>query len=255
MAVRQNRVLIKKTEESGKVPTVNDLLPGELAINVADGKIFALRGTPGLYEVVEFVGIPMDDVSNPPPTSGVSIQGLTLSLPTGTSNEERYPAYGLYDYSHTMFIIRADEIGSGQKIITGLEIEMAGYNPNYTFYNQTIKLAHTSDLEFGSNVNVNLNGINNLANITEVKTNFDWTINSNGYQSINFDTNFEYNGTDSLLIIWENRDGMWGSGFGWAECHFDNTYYDSWYKYQDNTYPNGPGTRDQSYRPNLKLKY
>jgi len=255
MTTRQNRILIKKTEEPGKIPTITDLLPGELAINIADGKLFALRGTSGSYEIVEFTGISLND--NPPISSpsGSTIQGLTWTSPVGTSNIEKYPAYGLYDYSHTMFIIRASEIGTGSKLLNGLEIEVAGYNENYTLYNQTIKLAHTSDLEFGSNVNVNLNGINNLANLTEVKTNFDWTINSNGYQSINFDTNFEYNGTDSLLIIWENRDGMWGSGFGWAECHFDNTYYDSWYKYQDNTYPNGPGTRDQSYRPNFKLKY
>ena len=254
MAVRQNRILIKKTEESGKIPTVDDLLPGELAINIKDGNLFALRGEPGSYDVVEFVGVP---INTTPISDGQSlmIQGLTWSSTVGNSNVERYPAYGLYDYSHTMFIIRADELGSGQKLIEGLEIEMAGYSSNYTFYNQTIKLAHTSDLEFGTNVTANLGNISNLSNLTEVKTNFDWTIGSSGYQSINFDTNFEYNGTDSLLIIWENRDGMWGSGFGWAECHFDNSYYDTWYKYQDNTYPNGTGTRDQSYRPNLKIKY
>ena len=155
-----------------------------------------------------------------------------------------------------MFNIRASEIGSDPKLIHGLEIEMGGYSTPYTYYNQTIKIAHTSDLEFGDNVKTDLTNINNITNLTTVKSGFDWTINSSGYQTIDFDTNFEYNGNDSLLIIWENNDSDWDSGFGYAICHFDNTYVESWYKHQDNSYPSSSyGTKDLSYRPNFKIKY
>ena len=251
METRYNTIILKSSEEPGKVPQVADLTPGELAINIADGKLYTLKLTDGQYEVVQ-IGATVEAGTGDGTTATNNPQVWTSA--EGTSNQERYPAYGYYNYSQTMFIIRADEL-PGVMNITGLEVEVAGYTPGYTYYNQTIKLAHVSDLEFGSNVSASLNGLNGLSNLTEVRTNFDWTINQSGYQSIDFDNHFNYNGTDSLLIIWENRDSNWGSGFGWAECQFDNTYYSSWYKFQDNGYPNGIGTRDQSYRPNFKLKY
>ena len=259
---RYLKFLVKSSEQSGVIPSVNDLLPGELMLNIADGKLFTLKGSFGSYEVIELGGVSdsSSGTTSTGTTSGTTpntptIQNLTWTSPAGTSNEERYPAYGLYDYSHSMFIIRASEIGSGSKLLHGLQIEMAGFTGGYTFANQTIKLAHTSDLEFGDNVKVDLTNINNVTNLTTVKANFDWNIGSSGFQTITFDTNFEYNGSDSLLIIWENRDGNWNSGFGWSECWFDNTYVDSWYKYQDNSYPSGYGTKDLSYRPNFKLNY
>jgi hypothetical protein len=269
---RYLKFLVKSSEQTGVTPSVSDLLPGELMLNIADGKLFTLKGGSGNYEVIE-IGSSISNNPSSGTTSGTtstgttsgttsgatsgatSIQNLTWVSPYGTGNEERYPAYGLYDYSHSMFIIRASEIGSGSKLLHGLQIEMAGYNGGYTYTNQTIKLAHTSDLEFGDNVKVDLTNINNITNLTTVKDNFNWTVGASGFQTIDFDTNFEYNGSDSLLIIWENRDGNWNSGFGWAECWFDNTYVDSWFKYQDNSYPSGYGTKDLSYRPNFKLNY
>lgn len=265
---RYLKFLVKSSEQSGVIPSVNDLLPGELMLNISDGKLFSLKGSSGNYEVIE-IGSSVNTNPSSSTTSGTTstgttsgttpstptIQNLVWSSPEGDSNQERYPAYGYYDYSHSMFIIRASELGSGSKLLHGLEIEVGGYTNGYTYNNQTIKLAHISDLEFGDNVKVDLTNINGVANLTSVKSGFNWTINNSGYQTIDFDTNFEYNGNDSLLIIWENRDSDWGSGFGWAECHFDNTYYDSWFKYQDNSYPTGYGTKDQSYRPNFKLKY
>jgi len=261
-STRELTYLNKVLWNSGDIPSVSDLLPGQLAINVLDGKVYTLKLTDGVYEVISLFnssqstsGTTSGTTSSTPPPSGPSIQNLTWSSPTGTSNGNKYPAYGLYDYSHTMYIIRADELNNTSKILHGLEIELAGYTGGYTYNNQTIKLAHITDNEFGSSVQVNLSGINGLSNLTTVKSSYNLTINSSGYQVIDFDSNFEYNGTDNLLIIWENRDGSYSSGYGWSECYFDNTYYDSWYKYQDNSYPTGYGTRDQSYRPNFKLKY
>jgi hypothetical protein len=253
MKERYNTILLKSSEVAGQIPQVSDLMPGELAINVADGKLYALKLTDGQYEVIELAG-PVTGGGSGSGTSP-SIQNLVWSLVSGDSNIERYPAYGYYDYSHSMFIIRPDELESDPMIIHGLEVEVAGYTAGYTFSNQTIKMAHTTDLEFGDNVKVDLTNINGVTDLTTVKGSFDWTINGSGYQTFDFDTNFEWNGQDSILVIHENHDGSWGSGFGWAECHFDNTYYSSWFAYQDSSYPSGYGTKDQSYRPNFKLKY
>ncbi len=326
---RYLKFLVNSSEQTGLIPSVSDLLPGELMLNIADGKLFTLKGSSGSYEVIEllsgglsvnysttsttthsnnedgvitvdtglsYVGGEYISITYPEDTSNVqiatvteyigdqltfshvsnngnklnfdnwiiditsappapTIQNLVWTSPVGTSNVDYYPSYGFFDYSHSMFIIRASELGYGSKLLHGLEIEVKSYSDGYTYGNQTIKLAHISDLEFGDNVKVDLTNINGVANVTTVKNDFDWTISSSGYQTIDFDSNFEYNGNDSLLIIWENRDGDWDSGFGWAECHFDNTYYDSWYKHEDDAYPTGYGTKDQSYRPNFKLKY
>ena len=187
-------------------------------------------------------------------TGCTSVQSLDVTSNTGTSNILRYPAYGLYDFSHSMFIVQQSEIGSGEKQMESIQIEVGGYTTPHSYNNQTIKLAHTSDVEFGASVQVDLSGIT-YTDLTTVKNSFTWTISTSGWLTITFDDNFCYNGTDNLLVIWENRDGSWQSGYGRSECWFDNTNYLSWFKYQDNSYPTGFGTRDQSYRPNFRFGY
>ena len=187
-------------------------------------------------------------------SSCTPILGLDFTSNAGTSNVNRYPAYGLYDYSHSMFIIQQSEIGAVEKQIENLQIDLAGYSSGYTFTDQTIKLAHVTESEFGTNVQVDLSGLT-VSDLTEVKSSFTLNAHPSGWKTLTFDTNFCYNGTDNLLIIWENRDGSYQSGYGYAECWSDNTNYLSWYKYQDNTYPTGFGTRDLTYRPNFKLGY
>lgn len=260
MKTRYNTILLKSSEEPGKVPLVSDLTPGELAINIADGKLYTLKLTDGQYEVIE-IGSTTTGGNDPgtggtDPATGPTIQNLTWNIGSGTSNIERYPAYGYYNYSHSMFIIRAEELDQNPMLLHGLQVEIAGYTPGYTYNNQTIKIAHTTDNQFGDNVKTDLTNISGVSDLTTVKDSFTWTINDSGWQTIDFDTNFEWNGTDHVLIIWENRDGGWGPGFGWAECEADNTYYSSWFKYQDSGYPTSSyGTKDQTYRPNFKLNY
>jgi len=185
------------------------------------------------------------------------IKNLQWLTAQGTTNVSEYPAYGLFDFSHTMFILKQSELGA-EKQITGLQIHMAGYSPSYTYNNQTIKMAHITDSQFGSSVQItNTNGdvigIGGLKDILPVKT-FNWTVTS-GFNNINFDKNFCYNGSDNLLIIWINKDGNWTSGYGWAECHSTSSQFLSWYKQQDTTYPTGFGTRNSATRPNIKLNY
>ena len=185
--------------------------------------------------------------------SFLSISQLQIGF--GTSNKYTYPAYGLYDYSKSMFIYTQSELGSS-KNITEIEFQIGGYTVPYTYNGQYLQLAHTTDNEFGTNVKVDLTNLNN-SNLTIVKNNFTFTISTNGWTTISFDTPFNYNGIDNLLIIWENWDGSWSSGYGYSESVFDNcscaSDYLSWYKYSDNSFPTGYGTRDKSYRPNIKI--
>jgi len=188
-----------------------------------------------------------------------AVVGTNIQVGTGTSTDNRYPAYGLYDYSHQMFMYTSAQIGSGQKQITGISFNMASYTVPYTFLNQTLKLAHCTDVQFGTsvqilNTNGDISGVNGVTDLTIVKANFTWTINPNGWRTVNFDTNFCYNGTSTLLVIWENRDGSWTTGYGTAQTSVP-TGFQSWYKEQDTTYPTGFGTRNSAKRPNIRLNY
>ena len=191
------------------------------------------------------------------------IQSLTFNANSGTSNLSFAPVYGLYDYGMSMFLIDQSELGSGEKQLTSISFEAAGFTAPYVVNNQRIQLAHTTDTNLTSSINITnggsvatpatFTGVNN-SDLQEVKTPFTWTI-SNGWLTVTFDTTFCYNGVDNLLIGWENRDGTWVSGYGWWESWFDNTNTETWYKYQDTTFPTGFGTTNVSYRPNIRLGY
>ena len=193
---------------------------------------------------------------------GPVIQGLTISTQSGTSNLNKAPAYGLYDYGISMFLINASEFGSGEKLLTSIAYEAGGYS-NYTYNNQRVLVAHTTATDLTTSIQVtnagNLStpatftGVN-FSNLTEVKELFNWTVNS-GWNTIDFDNNFIYDGTSNILIIHENRDGSWQSGYGWWESWFNNSNTETWYKFVDNSFPTGFGTTDVSYRPNMRLGY
>lgn len=172
------------------------------------------------------------------------------TIGNGSSSYNWYPFYGLYDYSHNMFIYNQNDLGSNGKEIFEISFELFGYADNYEFNGITIKLAHTTDDVFASNTSVDLSNIN-YTDLTTCIELYDLTISSNGWVQIPFSSTFYYNGVDNLLVIIENHDGEWDSGFGSAYCEYKNEYV-SWYKYADNFYPNGTGTRDK-YIPNIKF--
>lgn len=185
------------------------------------------------------------------PSGCVPVVGTNLQVGTGTTNIFQYPAYGLFDFSWTSMIWNAAEM-AGTKQITGIEIEIGGYTVPYTYNNQTIKLAHLAPATttFDFNPAIDWSDMP-VSDVTIVKT-FNWTISTNGWLVINFDTPFCYNGTSNLILGWENRDGSWTSGFGYAESTL--ILSKGAYANQDMSYPTGNGN-SLSYRMNIRFKY
>jgi hypothetical protein len=192
------------------------------------------------------------------------IQGLTFSSAAGTSNFSEAPAYGLYDYGMSMFLINQSEFGSGEKQLKSIAFETGG-GSGYVFNNQRVRLAHTTATNLTTSIQIltgadvsnpaTFTGVNN-SDLMTVKDIFNWTIGSSGWQTpLTFDENFCYNGVDNLLVIWENIDGAWSGGYPWYESWFSNTNTETWYKYQDNSFPTGYGTTNVSYRPNMRFEY
>ena len=184
-------------------------------------------------------------------------QGLTWTSTTGTANVFYQPAYGLYDYSICMFIILSSELTSGMSCINGIEYEQNGYTTPYTYFNQTIRLAHTQSSFFGTAVTVDLQNLQGVSNDTTVKANFNYTIANSSWNAISFDTPFQWNGTDNILVIHENRDGNYNSGYGWGECLNQGAGVNrTAFLYQDNSYPsNSQVLSVNNRRINMKLTY
>lgn len=132
---------------------------------------------------------------------------------TGASgaNDPRIPYYGSFNYGWTAWILTPTQIGSVAKQISGIGIWNSGYTLPYTFSNQTIRMAHVAQSNFGgTGTAINLSNLT-ISDLKVVKSLHNFTIatgQQNTWYKHTFDSNFCYNGTSNLLIIWEDRDGL-----------------------------------------------
>jgi len=207
-------------------------------------------------------------------TAGITPQ--TIQIGTGASTVSKAPFYGLYDYSQFGVIYLATDIhnetgtASGTAgIISSLFFEYAGWSTGYTALRQTVKISHTQAIQIerggsgGSAVYPDYRNIT-LRDTTIVKRDFTFTNprserweeiggNTPG-QSPGFTTNFEWNGTDNILISWENHDGSWASGYGYLRGGSVGNSQSAHSWYRDNYYP----TSSSGYNlksPNIRLVF
>ena len=183
--------------------------------------------------------------------SCISVSSSQLDIGSGTSNSSDVWAYGLYDYSWYSAIWLQSELGT-TKQITGLEVDLRSYTTPYTYDNMSIELAHTTDDIFDDTPAVDWSDM--VINDQLTVLTFDMVITSNGYQTITFDNNFCYNGTDNLIIRVRNNKGDWDSGFGRGYYDFSPAISRAAYKAEDDNYPTGNGQRTNN-RVNIKFKY
>lgn len=206
---------------------------------------------------------------------GSSIPSGTYQIGTGTDNVTKAPFYGLYDFSQFGTIYLASEIHSAAGTSTGtsgtissLKFQYKGWSTDYEAINQTVKISNVGSATqiegSASSVDIDYSNVLTLTNTTTVKSNFtffnpsseDWEEIGDHVtgQTTGFDTNFSWNGTDNILISWENRDGSWASGYGWLEgtSGFTDRSH-AWYK--DNSYPTSSSATDIDRRPNIKLEF
>ncbi len=197
----------------------------------------------------------------PAPGACVAAQGLDLDVGTGTNNNSRFPAYGLYDYGASITLLRQSDIGAGEKRITGIGVEGSNsFTPGYTFDNQTVIMAHipaaTTAIP-GGQWDISGSNIPGVSDITTVLGPFTYTP-LQGYNVLTLDNFFCYNGVDNIVIIWENRDGSWQSGYGATETTYvgsNSANFRVGYRVQDNSYPTGQTFQNYNFVPNWRLEY
>ncbi len=166
----------------------------------------------------------------------------------GTSSSKYVPVYGFYSYTWSKVIYKAEDLQNTANTITGLQYQFYNSPDNYEMLNQTIYIKHETASSFSNSIYDNplLNGATKV---------FDGNINFNGtaahWFEIDFNMNdFEYNGTDNIVIYWENRNGSWAGGYPKWFC--DNVNNSSVYKYLDASFPTSNGTLSD-YKPNIRF--
>ncbi len=193
--------------------------------------------------------------------------------PSSTTENVEVPMYHWYDFSFSASLFTQSEL-PGPMTISKITIYVkktstASVDPLVS-NNQTIKMCTVGNNQvvFPTNLRTSLlqspdDGIWNayLSTITTVKSNFTYTIsNSTQFQAYEFtlDTPYAYNGSGSLILAWENRDGSYISGTQSdpkTQCTSNSTF-NSCHDFQDNTYPSNVAvTRDSTGRMNVKFTY
>ena len=166
-------------------------------------------------------------------TTRACLVGGDLEIGNGTSTSSNLPEYCLYNYSYTQQIYLASEMNGAAEIssiaFNAESIENA--NRHLKIY-----LMHTSAA----------NG--NWLPASGAQLVYDNTTNMTaGWNTFNFTTPFQYNGTDNLAVIVVDATGSW-SGTNYFYCHTTSQTL-SHYVYQDaaeytvNSIPSG-GTGD-----------
>ena len=187
----------------------------------------------------------------------------STQIGNGTTGSENVPVRGFYDFSWSAMIFTSSEMStdfSGAKTITSLAFDVKSFSANQgdDFDDIRVFCGHyNADTFSESNPDEDIGNRSGVTDWTQCTNNgYTWlpqTVGINYGERIVFDTPFEYNGTDRLIIKIENREGeyltqpriVWDSYTDTASVAYD---------FQDNTYPTGGGTRT-NVRPNIVVYY
>lgn len=169
-----------------------------------------------------------------------NLAGASSSIGTISTNNNRIPHYGLDDNGWSAWILTAAEV-NGAKQIEGIGYVPYSYTTGYQYPLQVIKMAHVVQSSWPTTTPaLDLSDLT-VTDLKTVKGPFTETITNGIVNKQTFTSNFCYNGTSNLLIIWENRRNDWSGGYG-SHQHVTAIGQGA-YKTQNVTYPTGNGTR------------
>jgi hypothetical protein len=190
-------------------------------------------------------------------SSEPNIQNNLIQIGSSALKNVNIPFNSNYKYSWTGFIYTSLEIGNRNivgndeksKVLNAIDIYHADVtSPNLP--NQNIYLGHIDEFFFNTIPKVNLSDLN-VTDLTLCKSSFSTSFQNNKWVTYNFDTNFIYNGTKNLLLIWENRSGVIS---GSSSSYFTSTKNSSAHSFSNTEFPSGNAIRTNN-RINIKLRF
>jgi len=169
--------------------------------------------------------------------------GGDINIGNGTSTTSYFPEYCLYNYSYTQQLFLASEM-NGPANISSISFDattIANANRNLQIY-----LMHTSATSCSSWINVS----------AAQQVYSGSTTLTTGWNTFNFTTPFQYNGTDNLVVVVIDMTGTW-EGTNSFHCHTTSGNLARYVYEDDNPYsissvPTDDGTSSSS-RNNVKF--
>lgn len=151
----------------------------------------------------------------------LSILNETVNIYTGGStiddtgsyqNTATTPYNMYYNWSVCHVYIQASEINSirsGKKIITGVDIEN-GSSGSATMSNFRVSVAHTSELFLSTSMETDISQSTGFTySDRQTCYNGSYFPSGSSWNTINFTSNFIYDGSSNLVITFENRSGSY----------------------------------------------
>ena len=171
-----------------------------------------------------------------------------------------YTWYKLYNYNRSGWLYTQSEIGDC-KAIRGIEIHYRSSSSS-SWSNQKIYLGHSKINRFGTAPQTDLSNLIDSGDIIDLTLVYDGSFSfvsgTNNYLTINFDSNFVYNGTDNLIVYLVDDSGTYSFGYpsfkGMSGSYLPYTNM----AFQDNsdyTFGENDWASLYNYRPNTKLLY
>ena len=159
------------------------------------------------------------------------LAGGEFQIGDGTSTNIYVPSYSFYNYGYSQQIYTSTEM-NGASNLTSISMNMANLSQQRTY---KIYLAHTSNSTLDSGW------------VTPTDAQLVYTgpqTLTTGWNTFEFNTPFNYNGTDNLLVIFVDSTGSYVSGNSW---YVHDATGSARYIYQDGspytlTPPSGAGT-------------
>ncbi len=157
--------------------------------------------------------------------------GYTDTIGNGTASNSYIPYYGFYDFGWSAMLIRDFELDGPGRIDT-VKFQYNSATLGYTRANQKLYMAVVPETEFS---NADQPDISTMTLVFEG----DITVDNTEWFNIPVNGGFNYSGSGSILLYYENRDGDYVSGPSFKATTISNV---AKYKYQDNSFPTGAGT-------------
>src|SRR5690554_4474643 len=170
---------------------------------------------------------------------------ITVQIGDGTTITKDIPCSGQFKYSWSNYILTAEQIGSSLQI-NQIQFEVVNTFPQCIMRNQQLYLKHIVANEV---TNAYPNPVNNDFTLV-----FEGAITwqGSGWQGVNLNTEFVYDGISNLQIVWLNNHG---SGFdNYSRFRTTATEVNTGvYKVSDSSFPANLTGTVVSYFPNTRL--
>ena len=174
-----------------------------------------------------------------------SLFAVSVEIGDGTTTTSYMPFYGYYGNGWAHYILPGDAITAAINI-DAIEFNVSNTPSSYETTDQYIYMKLTNETTVTAAYTDPLtNGFTEVFNGTIV-----W--DGSGWQGVNLTTEFAYDGTSNIEIIYENRRNAWGSGY--PTFYTTEAASAGAYKYQDNSFPAVDGTL-VGYYPNTKISW